>query len=350
MKNEGGCLDGQPPSSVYSHAMKRLAGLPVLLCLLVPFLGCDKATPVAPSGTTLTISANPTKIGLTGSSTITIVGRKPDGNPLNPGTEIRLSSDRGTVSPSIVEVDSSGRATATLRADGRSGTAKVTAAVADATVDISIQIGESAETKPSLLLSVSPNSVATGETATITVIARNADGSPAPAGQNVILTSTLGAISPSTVQTKADGTATAKFTAGTLAGSATITAVMGSSDAATTTVTIRDIATDLSVSANPTSVPATGTPDDEPIEITAVVINAQQQVLQNVPVTFSTELGSLSSTVGFTNSSGVATVELTVTEEQIRNFSGGSFTVTARVPGAGGKFIESEVEIDIQGK
>src|SRR6185436_11520662 len=225
-----------------------------------------------------------------------------------------------------------------------------TASTADATAEISIQVGESAETKPSLILSVSPNSVATGETATITVIARNSDGSPAAAGQRVILTSSLGSITPSSVETKSDGTATAKFTAGTLAGTATITAVMGSSDAATTTVTIRDIATDISVSANPQSVPITGTPANDPIEITAVVINAQQQVLQNVPVTFSTELGSLSSTVAFTNSSGVATVQLTVTQEQIQNFVGGAFTVTAKVPGAGGKFIETGVDIDIQGK
>lgn len=330
--------------------MKRLAGFPVLLCLLVPFLGCDKATPVAPSGTTLTISANPTKIGLTGSSTITVVGRKPDGNPLNPGTEIRLSSDRGTVSPSVVEVDSTGRATTTLRADGRSGAAKVTAAVADATAEISVQIGESAETKPSLIVSVSPNSVATKETAKITIIARNADGTSAAAGQNILLTSSLGSISPSTTQTQADGTATATFTAGTLAGSATITAVMGSSDAATTTVTIRDIATDMSLSANPSSVPQAGTPADNPIDITALVINAQQQVLPNVPVTFSTPVGELSSTIRSTDSSGTATVTLEITAAQIEAFNGSSFKVTASTPGAGGQFIERTVTITIQGR
>lgn len=330
--------------------MKRLAGFPVLLCLLVPFLGCDKATPVAPSGTTLTISASPTKIGLNGSSTITVVGRKPDGNPLNPGTEIRLSSDRGTVSPSVVEVDSSGRATSTLRADGRSGTAKVTAAVADATAEISVQIGESAETKPSLIVSVSPNSVATKETANITIIARNADGSPAPQGQSIILTASLGSIKPSTVQTRSDGTATAVFTAGTLAGSATITAVMGSSDAATTTVTIRDIATDMSLSANPSSVPQAGTPTDNPIDITALVINAQQQVLPNVPVTFSTPVGELSSTIRSTDSSGTATVTLAITAAQLEAFKGSSFKVTASTPGAGGQFIEKTVTITIQGR
>ncbi len=330
--------------------MKQVALLLTVSTLLLSSLSCDKATPLAPTGTTLTVSANPTKIGLTGSSTITVIGRKPDGNPLNPGTEVRLTVDRGTISPAVLQVDGDGRATATFRGDGRSGAAKITAATADATVDTTIQIGETAETKPSLLLTVSPSSLATQETATITIIARNADGSPAAAGQNVILTSTLGSIAPSTVKTRSDGTATATFTALRLAGTATITAVMGSSDPATAMVTIRDIATDIAVSANPQSVPATGTPAAEPIAITAVVINAQQQVLQNIPVSFTSQVGTLSSTVAFTNSSGVATVQLTVTEQQIQNFSGGVFLVTATVPGANGQFIEKSVTIDIQGQ
>lgn len=330
--------------------MKHPVVLLALLCLFVSAVGCDKATPVAPTGSILTISANPSRIGLNGSSTITVIGRKPDGNPLNPGTEIRLSTDRGTLSPSVVEVDSGGRATATLRGSGVPGAAKITAATADATVETTVQIGESAETKPTLLLSVSPNSIETEESANITIIARNSDGSPAAAGQRIILTSTLGTISPSRVETRNDGTASATFTAGTLAGSAEITAVMGSSDAATTTVTIRDIATDISLSANPASVPQTGTPASDPIEITAVVINAQQQVLQNVLVTFSSPLGTLSQTTAFTDSSGRATVTLEITEAQIDNFSGGSFVVTAQAPGAGGDFIEETVTIDIEGQ
>jgi hypothetical protein len=102
----------------------------LLLCLvsLLPVAGCDKATPVAPSGTILTITANPSQISLTGKSTITVIGRKPDGQPLNPGTEVRLSVDKGTINPAVVEVDSSGSGTATFRGDGRPGVAKVTAA------------------------------------------------------------------------------------------------------------------------------------------------------------------------------------------------------------------------------
>jgi len=107
---------------------------PLLFILAaLSLVGCDKATPVAPDGTALVVSANPSQISLTGTSTITVVGRRPDGNPLNPGTEIRLSSDIGTID-SIVAVDSTGTAKATFHADGRSGPAKITAATGTGTV------------------------------------------------------------------------------------------------------------------------------------------------------------------------------------------------------------------------
>jgi len=61
--------------------MRQLAGPVLLLTLLVPALGCDKATPVAPTGTTLVISASPASIPTnTGSSTITVVARKANGS------------------------------------------------------------------------------------------------------------------------------------------------------------------------------------------------------------------------------------------------------------------------------
>ncbi len=107
------------------------------LLFLVPMLamlaavGCDKASPVAPSGSILAVSANPTRIPLNGTSTITIIGRKPDGNPLNPGTEIHLSASLGTI-PSIVTTNSSGTATATFQSNGRLGTARISAAIGTA--------------------------------------------------------------------------------------------------------------------------------------------------------------------------------------------------------------------------
>ncbi len=325
--------------------MKRLAGLPVLLCLLVPFLGCDKATPVAPSGTTLTISASPTKVSLTGSSTITVVGRKPDGNPLNPGTEIRFSSDRGTVSPSVTGVDSTGRATATFRADGRSGDAKVTAATADATVDATIQVGESDSTKPSVLVSITPSTIALNGTATVTVIARNADGTPVANGERVTLTTSLGRLRNSQPAIQGNGTATTTLEAGDREGTATITAIYGSSAAATTTATIVvDLATAISVTANPSSVSAAAATTQ--ITVTATVTNSRAQAVSGALVTFETELGKFAdNTAVTTNSQGQASKVLTVVKSDIPALTE-SFKVKAKTPVGSGN-LEGTTTITI---
>jgi hypothetical protein len=324
--------------------MRRLAGIPVLLCLLAPALGCDKATPVAPTGTTLTISANPTKIGLTGSSTITVVGRRPDGNPLNPGTEIRLTSDRGTVSPSISGVDSTGKITATFHGDGRTGAAKVTAATADATVDVTIQVGESDETKPTVLVSVTPSIISLGGTATVTVIARNTDGTPVARGERALLTTTLGTLANDRPTIQGGGTATTTLNAGTREGTATITAIYGSSAAATTTATIvLDLATSISVTANPSSIPSDKT---SPIEVTAFVTNSRAQPVENAVVIFETEIGHFDSTTSEnTDKDGAASKTLTVTPSEIPA-TGTSFTVKVRTPSSGG-FIEGTTLIRI---
>lgn len=324
--------------------MKQAVGLLALLCLLAPSLGCDKATPVAPTGSILSLSANPTKIGLNGSSTITVVGRKPDGNPLNPGTEIRLSTDLGTISPSVVEVDSGGRATATLRGDGRSGPAKITAATADATVEATIQIGETDTTRPILLVSANPSTIPVEGRATVTVIARNADGTPVAAGQTVILTSSLGTLSPSRPTTRADGTATATLDAGAQSGTATITAILGASAAATTTVTIREAATDISVQANPRTIPRAGAE----VTLTAFVTNSQGQPLQGAPVTFEATRGDLEFTgVVFTDTSGVATNTLTL-EQQDLPAGVNEVEVTVRTPAGDGTLITATTTIEVQ--
>jgi hypothetical protein len=316
---------------------------------LLPVAGCDKATPVAPTGTILTISANPSQIALNGTSTITVVGRKPDGNPLNPGTEIRLSSDIGTIA-SIVTTDSSGAATTVFHADSRTGTAKIMATTGggDAKAEADIQVGSGSGSKPvTPLVSVSPNNVAVNGTATVTVIARNADGTPAAAGQPVILTTTLGMLRNSQPLTDANGTATTKLDAGAQSGTATITAIFGSSDAATAMLTIRDAATDISVQANPSTVPSSGT-GTTPITLTAFVTNSQGLALQGAPVTFSTDRGTLSTTgTVFTDTTGVATNMLSLTQAQINGAS--VVNVTAKTPSGSGALLSSSTQITVTG-
>ncbi len=323
---------------------RRVFSAAIALALLA-LSACDKATPVAPTGTVLTISATPTRIGLTGSSTITVVGRKPSGQPLNPGTEIRFSSDKGTVSPIVATTGDGGVATATLQADGRSGIAKVSATTGDGSVTatIDVQVGETTETKPVLLVSASPNNIPVGGTSEVTIIARNADGSPVAAGQQVILTTTLGSLNPSRPQTRSDGTATSTLTAGEQAGTATITAILGSSDPQRTDVTIRDAATDINVQANPATVPPAG----GSIELTAFVTNSQGQPIQGAAVTFESQRGSLSNTgVVFTDTSGVASNTLTLTQQQLQNVT--SFTVTASTPSGTGALLDDTTTIRVQ--
>jgi adhesin/invasin len=322
----------------------RVASSLLLLLSLLPALGCDKATPVAPNGTVLTISANPSQIGLNGRSTITIVGRKPDGNPLNPGTEIRLSTNRGTID-SIVTTDDGGRATATFRGDGRQGEAMITAMTSNAMVMTTIQVGQSDATRPTVLVSVAPSTVPVEGTATVTVIARNADGTPVGAGQTVILTTTLGTITPARPQTRADGTATATLQAGDQAGTATITAIVGSSAAATAMVTIRDAATDMSLQPNPTTIPNTG----GTITLTAFVSNSQGQPLQGAPVNFQSGRGTLDQTQDFTDTTGLASVTLTLTPNDVSGNGLCNFTVTASTPSGTGALITRTATIRITG-
>lgn len=318
----------------------------LLLCALLATFGiaCDAASPTAPTGSILTISASPTLISLNGTSQITVIGRKPDGNPFNQGTEVRLSSNRGTID-TIVNVDSTGIARAVYRADGRTGTATITATTGDgtSTATVDIQVGQSPESRPNLVLSVSPNNIPVEGTAEITVIARNPDGSAVAAGQAVILTSTLGSISPNRPVTRGDGTAVATLRAGSQAGTSTITAILGSSDPATTSVTIRDAATDISLQANPATVPPSG----GTIELTAFVTNSQGQPLQGAPVTFGSERGTLANSgVVFTNTNGVAVNMLTVSQEQLQSTS--EFDVVARTPSGTGDQLDDFVTIRVQ--
>jgi hypothetical protein len=322
--------------------MRRLWLLAAVLPGLVGW-ACDEASPLAPPGATLLLTANPSQVGLTGTSTVTALGRRADGSALNPGTEVRFSTNRGTITP-LATIDSSGAAVATFRGDGRSGTATITATTGgggtSATVDV--QVGQGAETKPTVLVSVNPSNIPVGGQAEVTIIARAADNTPLGAGETVVLTTTLGTLQPDRPTTNANGTATSRLLAGNQAGTARVSALVGTSDVATTDVVIRDSATDIGLQANPSTVPPSG----GSITMTAFVSNSQGQPLQGAPVTFQSERGTLSKTLEFTGTTGVATVTLTLTQDQLVGVD--FFAVTASTPNATGQLLTDSTEITVQ--
>ena len=325
--------------------MTSRAVLPLLLVLsLLPAVGCDKATPVAPNGAILTISANPSQVALNGRSTITIVGRKPDGQPLNPGTEIRLSAERGTID-SIVTTDDQGRATATFRADGRTGDVKITASTGgDTMAETTVLVGQSDSTRPTVLVSVTPSTVAIGGEAEVTVIARNADGTPINGGR-ATLTTSLGRLTDSTPNI-VNGTATTTLEAGQREGTATITAIVGSSAAVTTTATIiLDLAAGITVTANPASIRSDG--GDDRITVTALVTNSRGLPVEGAVVTFESELGTFDNNTSVrTDEDGEATKVLTVTDGQIPP-STQNFEITVQTTSSSGGFIDETTTVRI---
>jgi len=228
----------------------------------------------------------------------------------------------------------------------RPSSATVTATTGDgtSTATAKVQVGESSDSKPSLLISASPNNVPVLGTSSITVIGRNADGSPVSAGQTVILTTTLGTLNPARPQTRNDGTALSTLAAGGQAGTATLTAILGASDAATTTVTIRDAATAISIQANPASIPRA----DSTVVLSAFVTNAQGEPLQGAPVTINADRGTLEvNGVVFTQTNGVATNTLTL---RVADLPAGvtQVRVTASTPSGTGTLLEDDAIITVR--
>ncbi len=333
----------------------------LLLGLCACVLACDSASPVAPSGTVLSVSANPTRIDLSGDpSRITVTGFKPDGNPLNPGTQVLVSSDIGDLFDaaaagnlvSTIEIAGSGQAVAYLRGDGRPGSATVTATLTtggEASATAAVQIGETPESQPQLSITASPSTINLEESATITAVARNADSSLFGAGGQVLLRTDLGNLNSSgacngggsasvTVTTDANSEAITTLCAGSQPGTATITGTFGSSEEATAAVTIENQKPVLEINANPTNISSA--------EMSTITVIARDQ--NNVPlgsgfrIQLLSSFGTLDPADPVTNGSSVATSTFSpggdFGDAVIRAFLGSSDAASVTV------FVRGDVE------
>ncbi|MCG8457398.1 MAG: Ig-like domain-containing protein, partial [Holophagales bacterium] len=226
-----------------------LAAPLAVLCACLYVAGCDSASnPVAPGGSVVTVTANPTVIPLTGGrSTITISGFRPDGNPLNPGTQVNVSTSLGRLlradgsAANVVEVSEGGFATVFLNSDGRQGTATITVSLTtggeggSATVDVQVGLGDT--DRPTVTVDANPTDIAVNETSIITVTARNPDNTPL-GGATVNLRTSLGTLSfPNGTTTGSDGRLRAELTS-SQSGTATVTASAGASEEVSVDVAI----------------------------------------------------------------------------------------------------------------
>lgn len=340
----------------------------VLALLVLVQVACDKAAnPLAPAATVVTVTASPSRIALTGESArITVIGIKPDGNPVNPGTQFTLTTTNGLLRPAgaacsssttvtLVEADGSGQARAELCGDGEVGDAEVTAALTNVSGGgetgsgtATVRIGESDTSQPSVLISANPSVIPVGGESVITLIGRSADGSSVAAGSRIRLTADLGTLrctsafscpgesaNPCTAAcTNSRGEAEAIYTAGERSGAGEITAILGSGEAAMVAVDINAAIDALTLNSSRNSVPRNSA--GETITFTAFLNDALGTPLSGILVRFTSDVGELSSTSVSSNSQGEATTTLTVTDVDLQGIpEGGTFRVTATATSEG---------------
>ncbi|HEX2465539.1 MAG TPA: Ig-like domain-containing protein [Thermoanaerobaculia bacterium] len=165
--------------------------LQLLLLAPLAFLACDKASPVAPEGSVLTISASPNRIAAGGTSTITVTARKSNGFPVNPGSTVFFSTTRGTM-PASGTTNDEGVVRAVLNGNGEVGMATVKAnAGAAEEAETTVQIGIFAA---SVTLQASPTTIqSNGGQIDLLAVVRDDAGQPLP-GATVNFTSQLGTL------------------------------------------------------------------------------------------------------------------------------------------------------------
>lgn len=174
------------------------------------------------------------------------------------------------------------------------------------------------------LSSASTNVQANGTTE-IRATVLEPSGTPVQNGTTVTFTTNLGAVTPTEARTL-NGVATVQFVGNGQSGKASIRAISGGAASDPLELSVGAAAAGrVSVSANPTSVPATG----GSTSVTAVVVDASGNPIAGVPVTFSTTAGSFSATVVNTDSSGTARTTLTTNAPASVTATAGGSTSTA---------------------
>ncbi len=335
--------------------MRRLAAT-ALAALFLALPGCDRPTPVAPGEAGLTISANPTRIEVDGRSTITVIARKADGNPVNRGTEINFSSSLGTID-TLVKTDDRGIAESILRGDGTVGMATVEASSgAAAAVAVDVQIGSLAA---SINLEANPRRLPK-EGGEVTLVATVFDDRGNRLRNHPVnFSSEAGTLDSggSAVNTDSRGEARdivrvsefdlEKLEEGLFLVFARTTTEGGLLLEVSTDVEVGGFAASITLSIGTSSIPENGISD---LSVRALVRTDGGKAAPGVGVNFFTELGSLTSEGRLieTDDSGQATDLLTITEENLCAFTDTTFDVTAQTAGAAGELIEATRAVGLE--
>ena len=318
---------------------------------------CDKASPVAPAGTTITLSVNPTRINIDGEATATAIVRRENGTPVNPGTVVNFSTTLGELDPDNATTDDTGVAETTLRGAGQIGIATVTASSgAAAAVTAELQIGSLAS---SITLQASPTTIgqAGGEVDLLAVVRDDAgqllqnlavnfstSAGTLESGGGPILTDELGRATDKLFVTEVDIIASGE-------GTITVTVYGATSEGASlletsTEIGIRGLISFISLQVTPGSVPPTG----GTLDLLALVKDDVGLGVPGAPVNFNTDVGSLASggAVVPADANGQARDTLTVTAQDVDALGTRQFNVRAETIDFSGIQLVATFQVRVQ--
>jgi len=205
------------------------AGLALLMLLAG---ACEKVPLLAPTGSTITLTAPTTALSANGTIDIVAQVLESSGAPPHSGTTVTFTTTLGTIQPSTTTTDSSGRAVAKFQAGSANGTAIITAISGGASTGsngaIRVAVGTAAV--GSVRVSANPASVsALGGSTVITANVLDVNGNVLT-GAPVVFSTTAGTLSASVVATDATGIAQTTLTTSQ---QATVSATVGAQGSTT---------------------------------------------------------------------------------------------------------------------
>jgi len=312
---------------------------------------------VAPAGTTITLSVNPTRINIDGQATVTAIVRRDNGSPVNPGTVVNFSTTLGELDPDNAATDDTGVAETLLRGAGQLGIASVAASSgAAAAVTAELQIGSLAS---SMTLKATPTTLGpSGGEIDLLAVVRD-DAGQLLQNLAVDFSTTAGTLESkgAPMLTNELGEVRDKLSVDELdiialdTGAVTVSAFAATAEGeslleATIDVGIRGIISSITLQVTPGSVPRTG----GTLELLALVKDDVGFGVPGAPVNFNTEAGSLASggAVISADGGGQARDTLTVTAADIDALGTRTFRVRAETVLFDGTPDSTEFQVSVQ--
>jgi len=250
------------------------------------------------------VSASNTTLG-DGDSTVTVTAIVKDANNVAlPNTALTWAASAGSLTGAALTTDADGKATATFSASDRSaGSATITARSGSASGTTAVAL----QNTRTVVVSASAPAVGTdGGTVTITAIVKDPNN-VAISGAAISWSATLGSLSGQSSVTNAQGVATATYSPGATRTLPTAT-ITATSAGANGSVVVGITATTTSIELLASS-PSIGTGGDQ-VTVSAFVKDANNVAKVGASVSWSVDLGRLSSITTVTDSNGLARATL----------------------------------------